>query len=436
MYTLLRELERRELVRDYLRVGLVGCGQMGSGMLSLTYKMPGLRIVAVADLDVERGIRAFQEVGYGQEDIVVTEKRDEAQSALERGKSVVTPSATLLAQLDPLEALVEATGSPEVGARVAWEGILQGKHVVMLNVETDVTVGWLLKRMADRAGVVYTVSAGDEPGAVIDLYHFARILGFQVVCIGKGKNNPVNFFATPDDCREEALSKGMNPKMLCAFVDGTKTMVEMAEVANATGAIPDIPGMHGAKVDVPDLSRFYIPKKDGGIFEHGFVVDYSTGKVAPGVFVVVTTDSGHLRQDLHFYSMGDGPYYTLYRPYHLCSFETPISVARACLFLEPTINSEHLYAEVVAVAKRDLLVGQRIDGIGGFDIFGKIYTAQEARAENAVPVGIVAGAKVVRPVQKGEVLTHQDVELDSASFVVILRAMQDRFIKEEMNFSV
>jgi predicted homoserine dehydrogenase-like protein len=431
MYRLLEELKRRESAGEYLKVGLVGCGQMGSGMVNLTHQMPGLRITAIADLEVERGVQAFTEVGYRREDITVTEKRSEAQEALQAGRVVVTPSAVLLTEIEALSALVEATGSPEVGARVAWESILQGKHVVMLNVETDVTVGWLLKRMADRAQVVYTVSAGDEPGAVIELYRFARILGFQVVCIGKGKNNPVDFFATPDDCREEALRKNMNPKMLCAFVDGTKTMVEMAEVSNATGALPDVPGMHGEKVDVPDLSRVYIPKKDGGIFERDFVVDYSTGKVAPGVFVVITTASAHLRQDLKFYSMGDGPYYTLYRPYHLCSFETPISVARACILGEPTINSLHFHSEVVAVAKRDLSVGQMVDGIGGFDVFGRIETFADAQAQNAVPIGVVTRARVLRPIPKGAVITYQDVELDPDSLVVKLRTMQDLMMREK-----
>ncbi|MGQ9473412.1 MAG: NAD(P)H-dependent oxidoreductase [Candidatus Caldatribacteriaceae bacterium] len=430
MYGLLHKLEQRESKRDFLQVGLIGCGQMGSGMVNLTYKMPGLRIVAIADLEVERAIAAFEEVGFRREDIVVTEKVTEAQEALVSGKVIVSPSALLLAQVEMLSALVEATGSPEVGAQIAWHGILNGKNVVMLNVETDVTVGWILKRMADRAGVVYTVSAGDEPGAVIELYRFAKILGFQVVCIGKGKNNPVDFFATPDDCREEALRKGMNPKMLCAFVDGTKTMVEMAEVSNATGALPDVPGMHGARVDVSELSKTYIPKKDGGLFEGSFIVDYSTGKVAPGVFVVVTTDSPHLRQDLKFYSMGEGPYYTLYRPYHLCSFETPISVARASLFGEPTINSLNFCSEVVAVAKRDLTPGQSIDGIGGFDVFGKIYTFEEARTKNAVPIGVIQRAKVVQPIQKGEVITHNDVVLDRSLFVVKLREMQDMLMTE------
>ncbi|MDK2897617.1 MAG: hypothetical protein PWP04_1737 [Candidatus Atribacteria bacterium] len=164
------------------------------------------------------------------------------------------------------------------------------------------------------------------------------------------------------------------------------------------------------------------------------MVDYSTGKVAPGVFVVFTVDSSHLRQDLKFYSMGDGPYYTLYRPYHLCSFETPISIARACLLGEPTINSSKFNSEVVAVAKRDLEPGEIIDGIGGFRIFGKIYPFEEARKLGALPIGLAAGAKLTRRISQGEVLTYQDVELDRSSFVVKLREMQDMAMFREIGW--
>ncbi|MEJ2361309.1 MAG: hypothetical protein P8Z75_07770, partial [Gammaproteobacteria bacterium] len=162
----------------------------------------------------------------------------------------MTEDALLLAQLESLNALVEATGVTEVGAQVAWNGILNQKHIVMLNVETDVTVGVFLHRMAQKTNVVYTVAMGDEPGVCKSRYDFASTLGFEVVCLGKGKNNLIDHYATPESCREEAESKGMNPKMLAAFKDGTKTMVELAAISNATGLVPDVPGTHGAQVDV------------------------------------------------------------------------------------------------------------------------------------------------------------------------------------------
>ncbi len=425
MQKILQELERKETNQEKINIGLVGSGQMGSGIVHVTSRMPGAQVSVIADLDVKKGIKAFKEVGYSDNKINVCETAQKAQKSLEKGKVVVIPDASIIVEIPALEAIVEATGSTEVGARIAYQGILNQKHIIMLNVETDVTVGCILKSIADKAGVVYTASAGDEPGAVMELYRLARCMGFKVVTIGKGKNNPVNHHATPDQLKEEALSKDMNPKMLTSFVDGTKTMVELAEMSNATGAIPDKPGAHGAKVDLEDLEKVFIPEKDGGILKNDFVVDYSTGKVAPGVFVVMTTDSDRVHKGMNFYSMGDGPYYKLFRPYHLCSFETPVSVARACITGEHTVNTAELNSEVVAMAKRDLSPGDKIDGIGGFDMYGKTYAYSEASEVNALPMGIAKNAVLKNKVKQDDIITYDDVKLDNDSFVVQLRRLQD-----------
>jgi predicted homoserine dehydrogenase-like protein len=234
----------------------------------------------------------------------------------------------------------------------------------MLNVETDVTVGPLLHRLSQKAGCVYTAASGDEPGVCKMLYNFASSLGFEVICLGKGKNNPIDLEATPESCWEEAERKGMNPKMLSAFKDGSKTMVELAAMSNATGLVPDVPGMHGSKVDTADLHKVFVPVADGGVLSHRGCVDYSTGKVAPGVFVVITSADPRVRVDMKFLSMGDGPYYALYRPYHLCNVETPISVAEAVLYGESTIVSKRMVSEVAAIAKRNLSPGDALGEIG------------------------------------------------------------------------
>ena len=425
MKKILTELKKKEDSGDKICIALIGCGQMGSSIVAVSDNYPGLDVKLVADLEVERGIEVFEEIGYKRDQIKICNQRDKAQKALEKGKVVVTEDAYLSGKIPAIDTIVEATGSTEVGAKVAYKAILQQKHIIMLNVETDVTVGWLLKNMADRAGVVYTVSAGDEPGAVMELYRLARTMGFQVTALGKGKNNPVDYYVTPEDVKEEAKDKEMNPKMLCAFIDGTKTMVEMAEVSNATGALPDLPGMHGPKVDKEDLNKKFIPKRDGGIFNNDFVVDYSTGKVSPGVFVIFTTDSEHLKQNLSFYSMGEGPYYTLFRPYHLCSIETPVSVARACITGEHTINSEEFNSEVAAIAKRDLSEGDVVQGIGSKDVFGRTYSYKEAQDKNALPLGVSQNCQLKNEINKGELITYDDVELDSNLFVVKLRGIQD-----------
>lgn len=423
-------LEQRQAEGRPIVVGLVGCGQMGSGLVHVLDQMTGMDVRVISDLATSRAVDTLASLGVARDDIVVTDAVGAAQDALAAGKRVVTGDALLLTRIPAVEAIVEATGLAEVGATVAWHAILGGKHIIMLNVETDVTVGPLLTRLAQRSGVVYTVASGDEPGVCMGLYNFARTLGFEVVCIGKGKNNVIDLAATPESCREEAIARGMNPKMLAAFKDGSKTMVEMAAVSNATRLVPDVPGMHGARIDVPELCKQLVPVEDGGILSRRGCVEYSTGKVAPGVFAVVTSHEPRVRVDMTFVGMGAGPYYTLYRPYHLCNIETPLSVAEAVLNHQPTIVPQALVSEVVAVAKRALRPGDILGEVGEADYHNRIYTHAEAQALRGLPMGLAAGARVTAPVAKGELLTYDHVAPDRDRFVYKLRQMQDELVRQ------
>jgi len=422
-------LLKRESEGKPIHVGLVGCGQMGSGLVHVTRKMKGLETFAISDIDVERPKAVLKRLGIPESEICVTNKRSEAEDAVSSGKYLVTEDALLLAQMDSLDAVIEATGITEIGARVAWTGIMNGKNIVMLNVETDVTVGVILDHLARNLGCIYTVAAGDEPAVCKMLYDFSKIMGFEVVSAGKGKNNPLDYEANPDTCREEAESKGMNPKMLASFKDGTKTMVEMAVVSNATGLIPDVPGMHGPKVEFDDLNKVYIPKEDGGIFSKSGCVDYSTGKIAPGVYAIVKSDDSIIIKDMKFLSMGPGPYYTFYRPYHLCNIEAPIAVAEAVIYREPTVTAKNMYSEVVSMAKCDLKAGETVGGIGSADIFNRIYTYKEALEKKAIPMGIASGGKVLKDIPKGEIMTEENFAPDTSSFVYKLRKMQDAMLE-------
>ncbi len=418
-------LLKREAAGNPIRVGLVGCGQEGSGMMHITRQMAGMETVAIADIVPSRPINALKSMGVSQDNICVTNNEGEAQDALARGKYIVTEDALLLPQLDLVDALVEATGVTEVGARVAWKSILNKKHVVMLNVETDVTVGLFLHRLAQKTGCVYTAAMGDEPGVCKTLYNFATTLGFEVVCLGKGKNNPIDYYATPDTCRAEAESRHMNPKMLAAFKDGTKTMVELAAMSNATGLVPDVPGTHAPKVDAPDLNKVFIPQADGGILSRRGCVDFTVGKVAPGVFAVIATKDPRIVQDMKFYSMGDGPYYTLLRPYHLCSIETPLSIAEAVIYGEATLTPKKLVSEVVAIAKRDLKAGETVDDIGGYDFFNRIYKFEEAAELRGIPMGLAGHGTVLQNIPRGEMLTTANFAPDTSTLVYKMRQMQD-----------
>ena len=345
-----------------------------------------------------------------------------------KGQFVVTDVTEYATKANLVDVVVDATGVPETGARIAMDAIFNHKHIVMVNVEADATVGPILNKLAKNAGVVYTGTAGDEPGSVMEIYDFADALGFDVLAIGKGKNNPIDYDATPDSVREEALKKNLKPLRLASFVDGTNTMIEMVAMANATGFVPDIRGGHGPTTvkELPDIFRL---KEEGGILNSYGVVDYVHG-IAPGVFAIVTTKLPQVHQEMRYLSMGDGPNYVLYRPYHLTSLETPITVARAYLYKEATIAPiGRPVAEVVTVAKRDLKKGESLDGIGEYTILGSIETYEKAKEENLLPIGLVNSNTVVkRDIKKGEFLTYDMVELDRDSMVYKLRQLQEELL--------
>ncbi|MGY2993792.1 putative homoserine dehydrogenase-like protein [Mesorhizobium sp. URHB0026] len=301
---------------------------------------------------------------------------------------------------------------------------------MMMNVEADVTIGCYLKQQADRLGVVYSVGAGDEPSSCMELIEFASALGLTIVSAGKGKNNPLNHDAVPDDYREEATRRNMNPRMLVEFVDGSKTMVEMCAIANATGLVPDVPGMHGPKADSDDLVKVLIPREDGGLLLKKGVVDYTIGKgVAPGVFVIVEATHPRIVERMDDLHIGRGPYYSLFRPYHLTSLEVPLTAARIVLFGKPDmVPLPRPVAEVCAVAKRDLAAGEIFDAIGEACYRSWTMTVGDARAQRAVPVGLLEGGKVLKPVRKGELLTADNATPDRTTSLFALRRLQDEML--------
>jgi predicted homoserine dehydrogenase-like protein len=404
---------------------------MGSGLAHAVNNVTGMTVKAIADVVPQRAVDTFMELDRPREQIVVVGSPGEAEDALRSDKVIVTADAMLMPKLDMIEANVEVTGIPDIGAQVAWTSVMHEKPIIMMNVETDVTVGAILAQLARKAGTVYTVASGDEPGVCKMLYEQAVLMGFEVVCLGKGKNNPIESDATPESCAREAKSKGMNPKVLASFLDGTKTMVEMAAVSNATGLLPDVPGMHGPQVEVEQLLRTFIPETDGGILRRRGTVDYSTGNIAPGVFAVVYADDPRIRKDMKFITRADGPYYLHFRPYHLCDIETPQSIAEAVLLNEVTIAAETMHSEVVCTAKRDLKAGQKVGGIGSADWHGVIYTYKEAREKKAIAIGIAADGIVTEDIPKGALLTEDNFAPDTSTFIYRLRKMQDSLLEIE-----
>ena len=424
-----RDLAARADAGKPIRVGVIGSGEMGTDLVTQMSLMKGVEMAAIATRRPHTALDAIK-IAYGDDSIGrEADSPSQAEAAIADGKIAITSAETLVTTGN-IDVVIDATGKPGVAADYDLTAMEHGKHVVMMNVEADVTIGPYLKAQADRLGVVYSVGAGDEPSSCMELIEFVSALGLPIVAAGKGKNNPLRHDAVPDDYREEANRRNMNPRMLVEFVDGSKTAVEMCAIANATGLTPDIPGMHGPKADRDDMAKVLIPKEDGGILNGFGVVDYTIGKgVAPGVFVIVKAEHPRIIERMDDLHIGHGPYYSFFRPYHLTSLEVPLTAARIMLYGKPDmVPLPRPVAEVCAVAKRDLLPGEALDAIGETCYRSYAMAVTDSRAAGAVPVGLLEGGKVTAPIRKGELLTTANSQPDTSTRLFALRQEQDRML--------
>lgn len=427
---LARDLAARADTGKPIRIGVIGSGEMGTDLVTQGMLMPGLEIAAISTRRPHTALDALQ-IAYGhKDDGREVSTRSKMSEALEMGKTAITTDSELMVTAPEIDVVIDATGKPGVAADIDLTAMEHGKHVVMMNVEADVTIGPYLKSQADRLGVTYSVGAGDEPSSCMELIEFASALGYTIVSAGKGKNNPLKHDAVPDDYVEEATRRNMNPRMLVEFVDGSKTAVEMVAIANATGLVPDIAGMHGPNADRDALASVLIPEADGGILSRVGVVDYTIGKgVAPGVFVVVRADHPRIIERMNDLHVGTGPYYGLFRPYHLTSLEVPLTCARIMLYgkadMVPLPNP---VAEVCAVAKRDLAAGETLDAIGETCYRSHAMRVEEADAEAALPVGLLEGGKTTAPIKKGALITRANATPDKTTRLYAFRQAQDKML--------
>lgn len=428
-------------------VGVVGVGRMGRGVVDQVATMTGMQVRGLCDLDVARAVSGFTENGWAREQVTVTDSAGPANDALRRGGVVATADPLLLPRLEQLEAIAECTGDPQTGARVASESIANRHHTVMLNVEADVVVGPILAHRAREAGVVYTLAAGDQPGAIFEMADWARTLGFRIVCAGRGTVLfPDDHHATPETYLEIATRNAMNPKMYNEFRDGTKSQLEMVAVSNVLGMPPAKRGMHEPHCTWQDLGRVFSLQAQGGILDAEGVVDMANAvnadgeyvhqdKVFPGVFVVVTSPHAGVRSAMgSLFEPGFGgtaqqwgPNWGLFRPYHLACVEVPMSMARAIVSGRPTGELVGApCAELITVAKRDLAPGDQLDGGGGYTVYGLSEKRDVAGAQRLLPFGFAYSGTVRRPVRMDEPLGWDDVEVETSSFLYELRAEQDR----------
>ncbi len=425
---LLNELKQRAASGQPIRIAASGAGWMGSGFAAQMAHVPGMELSVLIDPDLEAARTAFTATGLDAADIVEATHVGPAMDAIRQGKRVVTADVELAAQIEAIDVMTDVTPSPASGAATAYAAITHGKDVVLINIEADVTVGRALKKLAAEAGVLYSVSSGDEPGCLMELYDFVTTLGFEPIVIGKGKNNPLDPTATPDTVAEAARRANKDAYQTASYVDGSKTMFEMTCAANATGCRPMQRGMVGPEATQATITEIFSLREDGGLTPFPGVVDFVQGAaMAGGVFVTVRVQDGRIADDLKYLKVGNGRYSTFFRPYHLWFIEAPISIARAVLYRQTTlVPLDQPVADVLTIAKRDLRPGERLDDFGGYTFRGLMDTATAVAAENGLPAGLAPGAELIRPVASGAIITWADVRLDEASPVVRLRRLQDQ----------
>jgi len=430
-----RLLDARRAAGKPVRVALIGAGKFGSMFLSQVPHTPGLEVPVIVDLDPGRAREACRTVGWDRERIAAT----------------TFTTDTTKAVAGNIEVVVEATGNPAVGIGHARAAIANGKHIVMVNVEADVLAGPLLAEEARKAGVVYSLAYGDQPALTAEMVDWARATGFHVVAAGKGtKYLPVYHDVTPAGVwghyglsADEAQSAGMNPQMFNSFLDGTKSAIEMAAIANATGLDVPSSGLLFPPCGVDDLPHVMRPREHGGVLEKSGVVEVVSSlerdgrpvirDLRWGVYVVLEAPNDYAADCFRQYGLktdASDRYAAMYKPYHLIGLELNISILSAALRKEPTGQPHGFRGDVAAVAKRNLRAGETLDGEGGYTVWGKLMPASASLAAGALPIGLAHRLTLKRDVAHGAVVRWDDVEFDPTDETIkTRRAMEQQFGK-------
>jgi predicted homoserine dehydrogenase-like protein len=411
-----------------VRVGLIGAGKFGSMILAQAQRIEGLQIVGVADLDLAKARASLNRVGWPSERYAAKSLAE----AVKTGGTCVLDDAAALAACDDIECIVEATGHPIAGVRHALAAIEGGKHVVMVNVEADVLCGPLLAARAQNQGLVYSMAYGDQPAIICELVDWARACGFELTAAGKGMNfEPRYRYSTPETVwgffgwSEEEVAKGdFNPKMYNSFTDGTKAAIEMAAVANGTGLDCPDDGLAFPPAGLQDLARVFRPASDGGRLARSGLVDIAASQepdgrevlnnIRYGVFVTFKAHNDYARACFKQYGLLTDPsgwYGSMWRPFHMIGLETSVSVLSAVLRGEPTGTSREFRGDAVATAKRNLKVGEMLDGEGGFMVWANAIPAAKSLALGGLPIGLAGNVRLKRPVAMDRMVTFDDVEL-------------------------
>ncbi|UHC18118.1 SAF domain-containing protein [Methylobacterium currus] len=446
--SLYHKLAARAEAGHPVRIGVIGAGKFGSMFLSQAPRTPGLHVVGIADLDPQRAKAALARVGWPAE-------RSEARSiaeAMRQGTTFLTDDAEALIAADGIEVIVEATGHPGAGIRHALACCRHKRHIVMVNVEADALAGPLIARRAAEAGIVYSFAYGDQPALIAEIVDWARTAGFRVVCAGKGtKYLPVYHASTPDTVwghygfTEAQVAGGdFNPQMFNSFLDGTKSALEMAAVANACDLTPPPAGLAFPACGVDDLPTLLRPESAGGILPVDGTVEVVSSlerdgrpvfrDLRWGVYATFEAPSDYVRKCFSEYGLKTDPsgrYSAMYKPYHLIGLELGLSVASIAVRGEPTGATRGFSGDVVATAKRDLEAGERLDGEGGYTVYGRLMPAADSLKAGGLPIGLAHGLTLTRPVAAGRPVSWDDVSFSADDPAIRFRREMEEVFRGE-----
>lgn len=418
-------LKQREEEGNPIKVGLVGAGAMAEGLVNLIVNsVPGMELAAISNRTPAKAVQRYAEAGLT--DVKETERLSDLEDCVANGKPVITSDYNLLCEAGGLDVIVDLTGHVEFGAKLAMKSFANGKDLVSLNAELDCTLGSVLQHHANKAGVVYTLADGDQPGVEMNLYRFVKGIGIEPLVCG-------NIKGLQDEYRNPTTQQGFaeqwkqNVNMVTSFADGSKVSMEQACVANATGMCVEKRGMLGGDYDghIDDLchnGRYDVDR----LRELGGVVDYVVkGKPSPGVFVLGTSGDPIHERYLKLYKLGDGPLYSFYTPYHLCYFEMPSSIARTVIYRDAVLQAEMPKVDVITIAKKDMTAGEKLDRIGGYTNYGQCENYDVVRKENLLPQGLAEGCVLVRDIPKDQAISYNDIRLPDGELCHQLREEQD-----------
>ena len=440
---LARLMQQRAANKNPIRIGLIGAGKFGSMYLSQIPRTPGMHLLGLADLNPKRAAESLRRVGWKDEQFAA----QSFEQAFKHGTTCITDDAMALIANPHVEVIIDATGHPAAGIAHVLACCEHKKHIVMVNVEADALAGPLLAKRAAEAGIVYSLAYGDQPALICEMVDWARAAGFTVVAAGKGtKYLPAYHSSTPDTVwghygfTPEMVAGGdFNAQMFNSFLDGTKSSIEMAAVANATGLLPAPQGLEFPPVGVDDLARILKPKSDGGLLYHRGQVEVISSverdgrpvfrDLRWGVYVTFAADSEYVRRCFQEYGLvtdPSGEYSSMYKPFHLIGLELGISVASVAVRGEATGSATGFRGDCVATAKRNLKAGEMLDGEGGYTVYGKLMPAADSLKAGGLPIGLAHRVKLTRDVAAGRPVSWNDVAFDANNDAVKFRREMER----------